>query len=212
MTSTPTTALPCRWRLPGVASSSPTCAAAGQPGFVIRRRRSGQQAALGQDLRHLIDALNLKGPILAGYDWGGRAACVVAALWPERVGRLVSINGYNIQNIAILGVHKRQRPNTALLGSMVLPHGSRFAFSDADYAILTIPISSMSSSNRTGTVMATRRVTRPAIPRSACRRSCCGRRIGAGPPPARRATLGISPAHTSAGCFPSPVISYRARR
>jgi pimeloyl-ACP methyl ester carboxylesterase len=38
--------------------------------------------------------------VLAGYDWGGRAACVVAALWPERVAGLVSFNSYNIQNIA----------------------------------------------------------------------------------------------------------------
>jgi pimeloyl-ACP methyl ester carboxylesterase len=46
--------------------------------------RSGQQAALGHDLLDLIDVLDLKSPILAGYDWGGRAACIVAALWPER--------------------------------------------------------------------------------------------------------------------------------
>ena len=65
--------------------------------------RSGQQAALGHDLLDLIDALDLKSPILAGYDWGGRAACVVSALWPERVGGLVSITGYNIQNIAASG-------------------------------------------------------------------------------------------------------------
>jgi pimeloyl-ACP methyl ester carboxylesterase len=38
--------------------------------------------------------------LLAGYDWGGRAACVVAALWPERCAGLVSFNSYNIQNIA----------------------------------------------------------------------------------------------------------------
>jgi pimeloyl-ACP methyl ester carboxylesterase len=38
--------------------------------------------------------------VLAGYDWGGRAACVVAALWPERCAGLVSLNSYNIQNIA----------------------------------------------------------------------------------------------------------------
>jgi pimeloyl-ACP methyl ester carboxylesterase len=65
--------------------------------------RSGQQAALGHDLLGLIDALDLKSPLLGGYDWGGRAACIVAALWPERVGGLVSINGYNIQNIANAG-------------------------------------------------------------------------------------------------------------
>jgi pimeloyl-ACP methyl ester carboxylesterase len=47
-----------------------------------------------------MDALNLQRATLAGYDWGGRAACVVAALWPDRVSGLVSIGGYNIQNIA----------------------------------------------------------------------------------------------------------------
>jgi len=62
--------------------------------------RSGEQAALGHDLLALIDALRLDRPILAGYDWGGRAACVVAALWPERVAGLVTIGGYNIQRIA----------------------------------------------------------------------------------------------------------------
>jgi len=38
-----------------------------------------------------------------GYDWGGRAACVVAALWPERVWGLVAITGYGIQDIAAAG-------------------------------------------------------------------------------------------------------------
>jgi len=62
--------------------------------------RSGQQAALGADLLALLDALKLQTPILAGYDWGGRAACVVAALHPDRVGGLVSVNGYLINDIA----------------------------------------------------------------------------------------------------------------
>jgi pimeloyl-ACP methyl ester carboxylesterase len=61
--------------------------------------RSGQQAALGADLRDFIAALGITAAILVGYDWGGRAACVVSALWPERVIGLVSITGYNIQNI-----------------------------------------------------------------------------------------------------------------
>jgi len=62
--------------------------------------RSGQQAALGQDLLDLMDALSLPRAALVGFDWGGRAACIVAALWPERVRCLVSANGYNIQDIA----------------------------------------------------------------------------------------------------------------
>lgn len=61
--------------------------------------RSGQQAALAQDLLDLMDALNIQCATLCGYDWGGRAACIVAALWPERVRGLVTGDGYNLQNI-----------------------------------------------------------------------------------------------------------------
>jgi pimeloyl-ACP methyl ester carboxylesterase len=62
--------------------------------------RSGEQAALGADLLALIDALHLEQAVLGGYDWGGRAACIVAALQPRRVVALVSGNSYNIQDIA----------------------------------------------------------------------------------------------------------------
>src|SRR5436190_16021892 len=62
--------------------------------------RSGQQAALGNDLKEFMDALGITSAALAGYDWGGRAACIVAALWPERARCLVSESGYNIQDIA----------------------------------------------------------------------------------------------------------------
>ena len=62
--------------------------------------RSGEQAALGADLLALLDALAIPRAVLAGYDWGGRAACVVAALWPGRCTGLVSFNSYNIQHIA----------------------------------------------------------------------------------------------------------------
>jgi pimeloyl-ACP methyl ester carboxylesterase len=65
--------------------------------------RSGQQAALGADVRDFMDALGVQRALLVGYDWGGRAACVATALWPERVRGLVSISGYNIQNIAASG-------------------------------------------------------------------------------------------------------------
>lgn len=58
--------------------------------------RSGEQAALGADLLALMDALAIPRAVLAGYDWGGRAACIVAALWPQRCAGLVSYNNYNI--------------------------------------------------------------------------------------------------------------------
>ncbi len=62
--------------------------------------RSGQQAALGKDLVDLLDALDIRSAVVAGYDWGGRAACVAAALRPERVGGLFSASAYAIQDIA----------------------------------------------------------------------------------------------------------------
>ena len=51
--------------------------------------RSGQQAVLAHDLLALMDALAIPRAVLAGFDWGGRAACIVAALWPERAHGLV---------------------------------------------------------------------------------------------------------------------------
>ena len=62
--------------------------------------RSGQQAALAHDLIALMDALSVQKAIVGGYDWGGRACCIVSALYPERITGLVSVGGYNIQNIA----------------------------------------------------------------------------------------------------------------
>lgn len=62
--------------------------------------RSGQQAAIGSDVILLMDALDIKRAIFAGYDWGGRAACVAAALWPERCVGIVSVNSYLIQDIS----------------------------------------------------------------------------------------------------------------
>ena len=61
--------------------------------------RSGQQGALARDLLDLMDALAIERAALAGYDWGGRAACIIAALCPERVRCLVTGGGYNLQDI-----------------------------------------------------------------------------------------------------------------
>jgi pimeloyl-ACP methyl ester carboxylesterase len=62
--------------------------------------RAGQQAAIGQDVIDLMDALHIPEAVLAGYDWGGRAACVAAAMKPTRCVGLVSVNGYLIQDIS----------------------------------------------------------------------------------------------------------------
>jgi len=62
--------------------------------------RSGEQAALGADVIALMDALRIERAIFAGHNWGGRAACVAAALWPERCTGLVTVNSYLIQDLA----------------------------------------------------------------------------------------------------------------
>jgi len=62
--------------------------------------RSGEQAAIGADVLALLDALHIQRAVLAGFDWGGTAACVAAALWPERCAGLVTLNSYKIQKIA----------------------------------------------------------------------------------------------------------------
>src|ERR671935_3069950 len=60
--------------------------------------RMAQQAAIAQDLLDFMDALGVRSAALAGYDWGGRAACIAAILAPSRVRALVTIGGYNVQN------------------------------------------------------------------------------------------------------------------
>ena len=60
--------------------------------------RNGEPAALAHDVIDLMDTLKIQKPILAGYDWGGRSADIVAALWPVRCKALVSVSGYLISN------------------------------------------------------------------------------------------------------------------
>ncbi|TGV75216.1 alpha/beta hydrolase, partial [Mesorhizobium sp. M00.F.Ca.ET.149.01.1.1] len=58
--------------------------------------RNGQQAAVAVDIIALMDALGIQKAVVAGYDWGGRTANIVAALWPERCKAMVSVSGYLI--------------------------------------------------------------------------------------------------------------------
>lgn len=58
--------------------------------------RNGQQSAVAVDIIALMDALKIPAATVAGCDWGARTACIMAALWPERVKALVSVSGYLI--------------------------------------------------------------------------------------------------------------------
>jgi pimeloyl-ACP methyl ester carboxylesterase len=58
--------------------------------------RNGQQCVFAVDVVALMDALSIKDAVIAGFDWGGRAGNIIAALWPERCRALVSVSGYLI--------------------------------------------------------------------------------------------------------------------
>ena len=78
--------------------------------------RSGQQAALGQDLVEFMDAMKINRAILAGYDWGGRAACIAAALSPERDLGLVTAGGTTARTSP-----ERARPPAAVGAHVLVP-------------------------------------------------------------------------------------------
>jgi pimeloyl-ACP methyl ester carboxylesterase len=61
--------------------------------------RNAQQSAVALDIIALMDALKIRKAILAGFDWGARTACVIAALWPERCKAMVSVSGYLMTNL-----------------------------------------------------------------------------------------------------------------
>ena len=62
--------------------------------------RNGEPAALAVDIVALMDALDIKKAVVAGFDWGARTADIIAALWPERCRALVSVSGYLISSQA----------------------------------------------------------------------------------------------------------------
>jgi pimeloyl-ACP methyl ester carboxylesterase len=69
--------------------------------------RNVDQAAFALDILALMDALQIKSAILAGFDWGSRTGDIIAALWPQRVDALISVTGYLITN---LGANKLPLP------------------------------------------------------------------------------------------------------
>ncbi|WP_420140323.1 alpha/beta fold hydrolase [Sphingomonas sp.] len=80
----------------------------------VETMRSGQQAALGSDLIGLLDFVGIERAILAGYDWGGLASCVAAALWPDRVAGLVSLASYDV-----IDVERMRHPFPSALESVL---------------------------------------------------------------------------------------------
>jgi pimeloyl-ACP methyl ester carboxylesterase len=73
----------------------------GTTSFVSRDAfRNGQPSAIAVDIIALMDALKIEMPVIGGFDWGARTACIIAALWPQRCKALVAVSGYLISSQA----------------------------------------------------------------------------------------------------------------
>jgi pimeloyl-ACP methyl ester carboxylesterase len=83
----------CRVIVPYLRGAGATCFRAGL--FA----RTAEQGALASDVVDLLDALGVRRALLAGFDWGARAACATAALWPSRCAGLVSAGGYALHDL-----------------------------------------------------------------------------------------------------------------
>ena len=82
----------------------------GQTSFLDPQvERTGEHAAIGQDLMDFTNMLDIDAYAVSGYDWGNRAACIAAVLEPQKIKAKVSINGYSIQNAL-----ERKSPPTGL--------------------------------------------------------------------------------------------------
>jgi pimeloyl-ACP methyl ester carboxylesterase len=62
--------------------------------------RNAQPAAVATDALNFLDALKIPKVLVAGFDWGGRTANLMAFLWPERVKALVAVSGYLVASQA----------------------------------------------------------------------------------------------------------------
>jgi pimeloyl-ACP methyl ester carboxylesterase len=62
--------------------------------------RNAQPARVALDIVAFMDALEIEKATFGAFDWGGRTANIISALWPERVKAMVSVSGYLIGNQA----------------------------------------------------------------------------------------------------------------
>jgi pimeloyl-ACP methyl ester carboxylesterase len=90
---------------------------------------------MAKDIVNLMDALNIKQAVFAGYDWGARTADIVAALWPERVKSLVSVSGYLISSQQIGSRCRQKRSSSGGISSISPPRGAEgYAKNTHDFA------------------------------------------------------------------------------
>ncbi len=86
---------------------------------------NGQQAVVAADVIALMDALKIERALIGGYDWGGRTADIIAALWPQRCKALVSVSGYLIGSQEANRAPLAAAGRTAMVVSVLLRDGAR---------------------------------------------------------------------------------------
>ena len=62
--------------------------------------RHSRHTAVARDVMALMDALEIEKALVSGFDEGARTAEVMAALWPQRVKRIVHVSGCLVVNLA----------------------------------------------------------------------------------------------------------------
>jgi pimeloyl-ACP methyl ester carboxylesterase len=93
--------------------------------------RSGQLAALGQDLIELADVMALDAFAIVGHDWGARAAYIAASQCPDRITHCVTLSvGYGT-NDPNQGLSLKQVRNYWYHWYMALDRGAALIRADA---------------------------------------------------------------------------------
>ena len=87
--------------------------------------RMAEQAAIGQDVIDFADALGLDRFAVAGYDWGGRAAAIAAALFPNRVRGVRPRRRLHDPGRLFPAAARRAAGRGRILVSVVLQHRAR---------------------------------------------------------------------------------------
>ncbi len=92
---------------------------------------------LTRDILEFMEALGYRRAIVAGHDWGGMLAWVLAIVYPHRVERLITLNAPHptLLQQALLR-NRRQQRRSWYVGFFQLPFLPELLFSAGDYAAI----------------------------------------------------------------------------
>ena len=92
------------------------------------------------DIKGLIEVLDLKKPFIAGHDWGGAVAWVFAEKYPELIQKLIILNSPHPKIFGkLLRTNKAQQKASYYIFQFLKPSGEQFLFED-DFKWLKIAL------------------------------------------------------------------------